>query len=67
MRRKRSRNQCYLTLFFAIKRELARTQTTLTSRVVNLTDVLNLNIYIDIVFAINDRVLINNLLIITKD
>ena len=42
MRRKRSRNQCYLTLFFGIKRELARTQTALTSRVVvNLTDVLN--------------------------
>ena len=38
MRRKRSHNQCYLTLFSGIKRELARTQTTLT----NLTDVLNL-------------------------
>ena len=38
-----SRNQCHFTLFFSIKREPAQTQTTLTSRVVNVTDVLNLN------------------------
>ena len=45
MTRKRSRNQCYLTLFFGIKRELAQTQTTLTSRAVNLTNVLNLKYF----------------------
>ena len=41
IRRRRSRNQCHLT-FSGIKRESGQTQTTLTSRVVNLTDVLNL-------------------------
>ena len=66
MRRKRSHNQCHLTLFSGIKRELARTQTTLTSRIVNVTDVLNLK-YIDIVFIKNDRISIDKLLIITKD
>ena len=70
MRRRRNPSQCYLTLFFGIKRELAQTQTSLRSRVVNLTDVLNLKylcLYVDIIFIINDRVSINKLLVITKD
>ena len=40
--RRRSRDQCYLTLFFGIKRESTQTQMALASRVVNLTDSLNL-------------------------
>ena len=42
IKKKRDRYQCHFILFVGFKRESNQTQTTLTSRVVNIIDVLNL-------------------------